>query len=84
MTRWTVTAVVLLVAGLLPAIVVTSRGRLGRRLVGYETAQIVAVLVVLCLAQASDRTSYVDVALLLAVLSPAAALVFTKFFTGDD
>jgi multisubunit Na+/H+ antiporter MnhF subunit len=41
------------------------------------------VLVLLCLAEGVQRVAYIDVALVLAVLSPAV-LVFTRFFTGDD
>jgi multisubunit Na+/H+ antiporter MnhF subunit len=84
MNGWTIAALVLLGAGFVPALALATHGRLGRRLAGYELAQLVGLLVVLCIAQAVDRTAYIDVALLLAVLSPAAALVFTKFFTGDE
>jgi len=81
---WAIATLVLLGAVMLPALLVTSFGRLGKRLAGYELAQLGAVLTILCMAQAVDRTSYIDVALVLAVLSPAAALVFTKLFTGDE
>jgi multisubunit Na+/H+ antiporter MnhF subunit len=83
MNAWLVIALVLMLGGLLPALVVTARGTLGNRLIGYEFAQLVAVLVLLCLAEGVHRTAYLDVALVLAVLSPAV-LVFTRFFTGDD
>lgn len=83
MNGWLVAAVVLMGGALLPALVVTSRGRMGDRLIGYEFAQLVAVLVLLCLAEGVQRTAYVDVALVLAVLSPAV-LVFTRFFKGEE
>jgi multisubunit Na+/H+ antiporter MnhF subunit len=83
MNGWLVAAVVLMLGGLLPSLVVAARGDISTRLVGYELGQLVAVLVLLCLAEGSHRTAYIDVALVLAVLSPAA-LVFTKFFTDDD
>jgi len=84
MNIWLVASLVLLCGGLLPALVVTARGSMGRRLAGYEIGQLVAVLTVLCLAEGVQRTAYIDVALVCAVLSPAAALVFTRFFTGEQ
>jgi multicomponent Na+:H+ antiporter subunit F len=83
MNAWLVVALVLMLGGLLPALVVAARGELGQRLIGYEFGQLVAVLVLLCIAQGVQRKVYIDVALVLAVLSPAV-LVFTRFFRGDD
>lgn len=84
MTAWTVATVVLIVAGAAPAAAVAARGGFERRLIGYELLQIVAVCIVLCFANVANRTSYFDVALVLAVLSPAAALVFTKFHGSSE
>jgi multisubunit Na+/H+ antiporter MnhF subunit len=80
--RWQVVAVVLLCGAMLPALVTTAHGSMSRRLVAYEYAQIAAVPLLLCIGEAVQRSVYVDVALVLAVLSPAV-LVFTRFFGGE-
>jgi multisubunit Na+/H+ antiporter MnhF subunit len=82
MSRWIVVVLVLMAGGLLPALAVVARGSMSQRLIGYEFAQTVAVPVLLCLGEAVKRSAYVDVALVLAVLSPAV-LIYTKFFGGQ-
>jgi multisubunit Na+/H+ antiporter MnhF subunit len=78
-SRWQIVVLVLLCGGLLPALATIAYGEMSRRLIGYEYAQVVAVPVLLCIGEAVQRTVYVDVALVLAVLAPAV-LVFTRFF----
>jgi multisubunit Na+/H+ antiporter MnhF subunit len=78
---WAASALLLL-AGL-PALVAASRGAALDRLVGLEMLSAVVTLVMLALAQGSGRTSYLDVALVLAVLSFAGTLVFTRFLGGQ-
>lgn len=65
--------------GLLPALVVSLRGDQVERLLGLEVGGVVTSLVLLLLAQGYARTSYVDVALLLALLSFAGSMVFARF-----
>ena len=84
MNGWLIATLVLLVGGLAPALLSTARGPLGKRLLGYEVMQLAVIALVLCFAVGVQRTAYIDVALVLAVLSPAAVLVFTRFFRHDD
>jgi multisubunit Na+/H+ antiporter MnhF subunit len=76
---WLWAATVLAVAGLAPCLVVTVRSGALERLVGLELAGVVATVVLLLLAQGFGRSSYVDLALVLALLSFAGSLVFARF-----
>jgi multisubunit Na+/H+ antiporter MnhF subunit len=80
---WLWGASALLVLAGLPALLVASRGAALDRLVGLEMLSGVVTLALLALAQGSGRTSYLDVALVLAVLSFAGTLVFTRFLGGQ-
>ena len=79
MNPWLLAALVLVLLGLAPCLVVTLRGEPAERLIGLEIGSVVTTLVLLLLAQGFGRPAYVDVALLLAVLSMAGALVFARF-----
>ena len=50
------------------------------RLVGLEALSVVATVVLLLLARSAHRSPYVDVAVVLAVLSFAGSLVFARFW----
>lgn len=50
------------------------------RLVALETLGLVATVVLLLMARTAGRTPYVDVGLVLAVLSLAGSLVFARFW----
>jgi len=76
---WLWAATVLLVAGMVPCLVVTMRSDALERLVGLELAGVVATLVLLLLAQGLGRSSYIDLGLVLALLSFAGSLVFARF-----
>ena len=78
MNAWLWAATVLLVAGMVPCLVVTMRSDALERLVGLELAGVVATLVLL-LAQGLGRSSYIDLGLVLALLSFAGSLVFARF-----
>ncbi|MFB9579153.1 monovalent cation/H+ antiporter complex subunit F [Streptomyces yanii] len=54
-----------------------------RRLAGASLLSTVVGAVFLLLPQAYDRSSYQDLALMLAVLAPAGTLVFTRFVAGQ-
>ncbi|MFB7908297.1 monovalent cation/H+ antiporter complex subunit F [Kitasatospora sp. NPDC056076] len=82
MNAWAV-ASLLLLAGTAPACLwVTARGTAIRRLVGASLLSTVVGAVFLLLPMAYDRSSYQDLALMLAVLAPAGTLVFTRFVAG--
>ena len=82
MNAWLWAAAVLLVLPVAPALLVSSRGNALDRLLGLEMLSSALVLVLLVLAQGYARTSYVDVALVLAVLSFTGTLVFTRLLSG--
>jgi multicomponent Na+:H+ antiporter subunit F len=75
---WLIAAIAL-IAGLLPCGYVCLRAYPADRLVAYELAGIVDVLILLLLAQAFDRDVFFDLSLGLAVLSLAGGLVFAHF-----
>lgn len=79
MNAWLFAATVLLVAGLLPCLIATMRSGPVQRLVGLELAGVVSTVVLLLLAQGFSRTAYIDLALVLALLSFAGSLVFARF-----
>jgi multicomponent Na+:H+ antiporter subunit F len=74
-------AAMVLVAAALPlSLLALLRGDQLDRLAGLEVLGVVATVVLLLLASAFGRSAYVDVALLLALLSFAGSLVFARFF----
>jgi multisubunit Na+/H+ antiporter MnhF subunit len=79
---WLVSAGVLLAAGLGPCLWRVCTGDPAQRLLGITLGGTVAVAVCLLVARGVQRTSYVDVALVLAVLSPAGTLVFCRCLAG--
>ena len=78
MNRWLVGAAVLLVVGMLPAVVVAGRGGVLDRLAGLAMAGVVATLGMLLLSEGYQRSSYLDVGLVLATLSLTGSLVFAR------
>ncbi|WP_431683176.1 monovalent cation/H+ antiporter complex subunit F [Kitasatospora sp. KL5] len=82
MNAWTAAALVLLVAAVPACGWVVSRGTTVRRLAGACLLSTVTGAVFLLLPQAYSRSSYQDLALVLAVLAPAGSLVFTRFVAG--
>jgi multisubunit Na+/H+ antiporter MnhF subunit len=79
MNAWLWAATVLMVAGTAPCLMVTKRADALERLVGLELAGVVTTLVLLLLAQGLGRSSYIDLALVLSLLSFAGSLVFARF-----
>lgn len=75
---WLISAVALMAGGLAPALWLACRRDPVDRLVGLELAGAVGVLVLLVLAQGLSRSSYLIVPLVLALLSFAGTLVFTR------
>lgn len=82
MMIWPLAAGVLLVGGLIPAMIIAYRDRAERRLVGLELASATGTLVMLLLCQAFNQSSYLIVPLVLALLSFAGTLVFTRLLGG--
>lgn len=78
MNAWMLAALVLMVAGLGPALWLGARGDAVDRLVGLELASALTVLVLFLLAQATGRSSLLIVPLVLVLLSFAGTLVFTR------
>lgn len=75
---WQIGALVLLITGLAPCVIAGAWGSALDRLVALDLAGVVACLEFLLLAQGLNRSSYVDLALVLAPLSLAGCLVFTR------
>jgi multicomponent Na+:H+ antiporter subunit F len=73
-------ALVLVVGAVGPCLLVTLRGGPLDRLTGLILAGPAAALALLLLSAAYGRPAYLDVALLLALLSFAGSLVFARFF----
>ncbi|MFD7923277.1 monovalent cation/H+ antiporter complex subunit F [Streptomyces sp. NPDC059740] len=84
MNGWLWAALVLVVCGVPPCVWVACRGPATRRLAGTAllTTQVTAVL--LLVAQGLARTSYADLALVLAVLGPMGTLVFVRFVGAEE
>lgn len=78
MNIWLWAAAALLVC-IIPCGIVCVRGKMMERFSGLQGAQILSVLVILTMAEGYGRVIYFDLALVMAVLSLAAALVFVRF-----
>jgi len=74
---WLIAATVLL-AGLIPCGVVMLRGSIVEALVGLQMAGIVQTIVLLLLAEGFHRPPFFDLAVVLALLTLAAGLVFAR------
>lgn len=77
MTMWLAACIVLIVL-LFPALWVGSRGDAVNRLVGVELATAVAVMLLLAFSHVMLSGSYLIVPLVLAVVSVAGTLVYTR------
>jgi multisubunit Na+/H+ antiporter MnhF subunit len=84
MTAWVIAAGALMLGGLVPAMILAGRGPAAHRLLGLEVAGAVGVLVLMVLCQAMNQSSYLIVPLVLALLSFAGTLVFTRLLGDDD
>lgn len=83
MNPWLLGVALLLAGGLGPALLLASRGDVVSRLVGLELAGAVSVAVLLLLIQATGQTTALIVPLVLALLSFAGALVFTRLLRSS-
>ncbi|MFD5461816.1 monovalent cation/H+ antiporter complex subunit F [Kitasatospora sp. NPDC127059] len=82
MNAWSAAALVLLGGPAPVCLWVAARGTAIRRLLGASLLSTSVGAVFLLLPMAYDRSSYQDLALMLAVLAPAGTLVFTRFVAG--
>lgn len=82
MNAWTAAALVLLAGAGPLCLWGAARGSEVRRLASVSLLSTVVGAVFLALPQGYGRSSYQDLALVLAVLAPAGTLVFTRFVAG--
>jgi multicomponent Na+:H+ antiporter subunit F len=83
MNEWILAAVVLVVGGIGPCLVVSLRASVMEGLVALELAGVIAVLVLLLLAEGFQRQPFVDLALALAVLSFVGSLAFVRYMERE-
>ena len=76
-----VPALVIMIGGLLPAVLAMLRGTPAGRLAGLIVTGPLVTLVLVLLAAAYGRPDYLDVALVLALLSFTGSLVFARFLS---
>lgn len=79
MNPWILASIAALVC-MIPCFLLCIRGDAMNRLVGLEAGSVMAVIVLLMLAEGFDRKAFVDISLTLALLSFGAGLVFARFF----
>jgi multisubunit Na+/H+ antiporter MnhF subunit len=80
---WTVTAAAALAGGGAAAVWGVASGPLRRRVVAQNLSSTLVCPCLLLLAQGYGRPSYVDVALVLALLGPIGTLVFARLLAED-
>lgn len=78
MNAWDLGSLVLLVGCLGPALAVGSSGDPVRRLIGLELASSATVLMLLLLCQGENQSQFLTLPLVLALLSVAGTLVYTR------
>jgi multisubunit Na+/H+ antiporter MnhF subunit len=71
-------ALVLMIGGMIPALVLLGRGDSAARLIGLQLLASITVLELLLLSQGFGQPQYLVVPLVLVVLSFAGTLVFTR------
>ncbi|EFF94333.1 membrane protein [Streptomyces sp. e14] len=80
---WLLAATAVLAVGLGASLWGVSTGPLGRRVTAQNLSTALLCPGLLLLAQGYDRTSYVDLALLLALLGPVGTLVFARLLADE-
>jgi multicomponent Na+:H+ antiporter subunit F len=78
MTDWLVASIIF-IALLVGCGVITIRGSVIDRLLGLELGSVIGATAMLSLAEAFDRSIYVDLAVVFAATSFAASLMFARF-----
>ena len=83
MNEWILAAIVLVLGGVVPCLVVCVTASAMEGLVALEMAGVIAVLVLLLLAEGFQRQPFVDLALVLAVLSFVGTLAFVRYMERE-
>ncbi|MFH8345238.1 MrpF/PhaF family protein [Streptomyces sp. NPDC018045] len=83
MNGWLLAAALLLAVGFAPTVWGAASGPVRRRVMAQNLATLAGCLVMLLLAQGFARPSYVDLALVLAVLGPAGTLVYARLLADE-
>ncbi|MGW4276276.1 monovalent cation/H+ antiporter complex subunit F [Streptomyces sp. SID10815] len=83
MNGWLLAATAVLAVGLGAGLWGVSTGPLGRRVTAQNLSTAMVCPGLLLLAQGYGRTSYVDLALLLALLGPVGTLVFARLLADE-
>ena len=83
MNEWVLAAIVLIICGIIPCLVVSVRASAMEGVVALELAGVIAVLVLLLLAEGFQRQPFVDLALVLAVLSFVGTLGFVRYMERE-
>ncbi|MFI5794499.1 monovalent cation/H+ antiporter complex subunit F [Streptomyces sp. NPDC051677] len=83
MNGWLLAATAVLAGGVGAALWGVATGPLRRRVVAQNLSTALACPGLLLLAQGYDRPSYVDLALVLALLGPVGTLVFARLLADD-
>lgn len=83
MNAWILAAIVLVLGGIVPCLVVSIRASVMEGLVALELAGVIAVLVLLLLAEGFQRQPFVDLALALALLSFVGSLAFVRYMERE-
>lgn len=78
MNLWLIAAAAVAIS-LIPCAVITLRGSPERRLVGLEMTGIVLTIMLVLLTIGSGRKAFIDLPLVLAVLSFGSGIVFVRF-----
>ncbi|RKN40846.1 monovalent cation/H+ antiporter complex subunit F [Streptomyces hoynatensis] len=84
MNAWLLAVCLLLPAGLGACAWRACRGEPAQRLAGITLGGTLCVAVLMLTAQGLHRTSYQDLALVLALIGPAGTLVFARCLAGGE
>ncbi|WP_369046488.1 monovalent cation/H+ antiporter complex subunit F [Sinomonas sp. P10A9] len=81
---WTSVSAALLIVGVVPGLVLTSRGTAVQRLVGLALLNASGAMVLVGLSAIAGQSSYLIVALVLAVLATTGTLVYTRLLRPES
>lgn len=84
MNIWLVAVVVIAVVGLLPAIYRAAAGTAAQRLLGLQFVSVAGLMMIIALSMTAGQSSYLIVAVVLALLSAAGLLVFTRLLAPES
>jgi multisubunit Na+/H+ antiporter MnhF subunit len=81
---WQLAIGVLMVLGLLPGLLLSSRGSRAARVVGLQLAGVTTVMILIAVSVADGQSSYLIVPLVLSALLITGTLVFTRLVRRND